>query len=209
MALFLSTAADSMNALIDLFSIVRCDANLGQNDIPGFVRITYAKSGPGAGQDRIEELVGVGPAISVHALTSGTNVPDGTGNMVPINLVGGVTFPAVADNLSANHIQVAYCFDNEMFAFDANVPRQKISLPRSVILFHELSHAFHRADGTFNAGDPEFQAETDENLYRAQVGLALRNPNDHDGGEGASNGQTVPGCSGMQSPPGQTPTCSC
>jgi hypothetical protein len=212
MPLFLSLVAKSGAALVDLFTIVRCDANLGSNTVAGnnlFDAVTYAKSVAGAGQDRIQALVGLAANVSIHALTTGSTIPDGMGGMVPINLVGGATFPPAASPPFASLIQVAYCFDNQMFAFDAG--GAMISLPRSVILFHELSHAFHRANGTFNAGDPEFQAETDENLYRAQVGLSLRDPNNHNGGEGASNGQVVPTCTGMppQPPGGTSSCCSC
>ena len=209
MPLFLSTIANAGAALVDLFTIARCDANLGSSPVPGnndFDRVMYVESAAGAGQDRIQALVGLAANVSIHALTTGSMVPDGMGGMVPINLVGGATFPAVPNAFFGTLIQVAYCFDNQMFAFD--IGGAMISLPRSVILFHELSHGFHRANGTFNAANPEFQAETDENLYRAQVGLTLRDPNNHNGGEGASNGETVPSCSGLPpQPPGGTPSC--
>jgi hypothetical protein len=177
--------------MADLFTIVRCDGGIGETDVNAQVtQVTYAKSAAGVGQDRIQTLVGLATNIAISATTAGTTIPDGMGGMVPINLVGGVTFVD-----AGGVIQVAYCFDNHMFAFDTGGAR--IELPRSVILFHELAHAFHRANGTFNAGNPEFQAITDENTYRAQVGLTARDPNNHDGGEGAGNGQTIPSCSDM------------
>lgn len=192
MPLFLNRSTDTGASLADLFVIVRCDGGLGQVTGTGQVdQVTYAKSGAGAGQDRIEALVGGTGNIVISAAPSGTLIPDGQGGTVPINLVGGVTFAPDANGI----IQVAYCFDNRMFAFDTGGNR--IELPRSVILFHELAHAFHRANGSFNSGDPEFQAITDENAYRNQVGLTNRDPNNHDGGEGTGNGQTIPGCSGM------------
>lgn len=194
LSLFISNLSDAAQATTDLFAIVRCDGGLGQASVPmnnQVAKVTYTKSVAGAGQDRIEALVAVATPVVISAATSGTTIPDGMGGTVPINLVGGATFPPDANGI----IQVAYCFDNIMFAFDAG--GAKISLPRSVILFHELAHAFHRANGTFNVANPESQAETDENAFRAQVGLTARDANNHNGGEGLSNGQSVPSCSGM------------
>ncbi len=195
MSLFISRLANDGAALSDVFSITRCDANLGQNPVNSQVdRIAYTKTSSGAGQDRIEALVGAAGDVVVSAFPAGSQIPDGSGGTVPIELVGGATFPPD----SAGLIQVAYCFNNQMFAFAPG--GAQISLPRQVILFHELAHAFHRAIGDFNSADPEFQAITDENTFRAQVGLAARDPTNHNGGQGAGNGQQVPSCTGM--PPG-------
>src|SRR5437868_8093779 len=125
--------------MADLFTIVRCDGAIGETDVnPQVVRVTYAQSAAGAGQDRIQELVGLGANIAISAAGTGTLIPDGMGGTVPVNLVGGATFPPDTSGI----IQVVYCFNNQMFAFDTGGAR--ISLPRSVILFHELAHAFHR-----------------------------------------------------------------
>lgn len=203
MPLFISKLANPGQATADLFTIVRCDGGIGQTDVNAQVsQVTYTKTAPGGtGQNRIEALVGLATNIAISAAPTGTTFPDGMGGNIPINLVGGVTFPPDANGI----IQVAYCFDNQMFAFDTG--GTAISLPRSVILFHELAHAFHRGNGTFNAGNPEFQAITDENTFRAQVGLTARDPNNHNGGEGPSNGQSPPSCSGMGPQPVGCCTC--
>lgn len=206
MTLFLSKLANDGAALVDLFTITRCDAALGTTVGTSQVdQVNYAKTTSGAGQDRIEALVQSAGNVVVSAVPNGTTIPDGAGNMIPINLVGGATYPPDAAGL----IQVAYCFDNAMYGFDA--AGNQISLPRSDILFHELSHAFHRANGTFNAADPEFQAISDENAYRAQVGLPARDPANHNGGQGPGDGRQVPTCTGMGSPgsSGASPCCSC
>ncbi|WP_146256095.1 hypothetical protein [Aestuariivirga litoralis] len=209
MTLFLSKLANTGAALVDVFTIVRCDSALGSDTINAQVdRISYAKTSSGAGQDRIEALVQSAGNVVVSAVPNGTTIPDGSGGMIPVNLVGGATYPPDAAGL----IQVVYCFDNAMFGFDA--AGGQISLPRSDILFHELSHAFHRANGTFNAADPEFQAISDENTYRAQVGLPLRDPTNHNGGQGPGDGRQVPTCTGMgpagpTGPTGPSPCCSC
>jgi hypothetical protein len=48
--------------------------------------------------------------------------------------------------------------------------------------------------------DLEFQATADENAFRGQVGLALRDPHNHNGELGPGNGQTVPDCTGAGNP---------
>lgn len=207
MPLFINRLSGSAaDATADLFAIVRCDGGLGQSDVNNQVtRISYSKTNAGAGQDRIEALVNSAGNVVITAAPSGTMIPDGTGGTVPINLVGGVTFAPDANGI----VQVVYCFNTQMFVFDAT--GAQISLPRSIILFHELSHAFHRVNGTFAATTAlqESQAITDENAYRAQVGLALRDPSRPDGGAGTGNGQAVPACSGMTNGAGQNNCCGC
>jgi hypothetical protein len=53
------------------------------------------------------------------------------------------------------------------------------------LLIHELSHAYYMATGTL-AASPEPQAIADENNYRAEVNLPLRNPNNSTGGCGTA-----------------------
>lgn len=76
-----------------------------------------------------------------------------------------------------------------------------------VLLFHELAHTFHLGNGTFNAATPEPQAKTDENTYRTQVGLALRDVSNHNGGIGAGDGLQVPSRAAPGSPPGNCCCC--
>ena len=55
MTLFLSKLANDGAALVDVFTIVRCDSALGTTTATNQVdRVTYAKTSSGAGQDRIE-----------------------------------------------------------------------------------------------------------------------------------------------------------
>ncbi|HVB63412.1 MAG TPA: hypothetical protein VNE17_01690 [Nitrolancea sp.] len=79
-----------------------------------------------------------------------------------------------------------------MFDVDGN----HISTPNPVILYHELSHAFRAATGTTQPND-EIPAETDENVMRSELGLCLRDVNNHDGGCGSGDscgGTTNNGC---------------
>lgn len=212
MPLFLSRLANDGAALVDVFTITRCDGGLGVDAAgPQVDRITYQKTAAGAGQDRIEALVNIPTNIVISAVPAGTLVDVGAAGTVPINLIGGVTFAPDANGF----IQIAYCFDNQMFAFAPG--GAMVSLPRAVILFHELAHAFHRANGTFAATNAaqEAQAIVDENTFRAQVGLAARDPANANGGEGPGNGQTIPTClnppglPGSPPPPPASQCCSC
>ena len=212
MPLFLSKLANDGAALVDVFTITRCDGGLGvEASGPQVDKLIYQKSAAGAGQDRIEALINIAANIVISAFPAGTLIDVGAASLVPINLIGGVTFAPDASGF----IQIAYCFDNQMFAFAAG--GAKISLPRSVILFHELAHAFHRANGTFatTQNSQEAQAIVDENTFRAQVGLAARDPANANGGEGAGNGQTIqtclnpPGLPVSPPPPPISPCCSC
>jgi len=56
--------------------------------------------------------------------------------------------------------------------------------------------------GHSNAGDPEFASLRQMKIsIERKVGLALRDPNNHNGGEGPSNGPNRPSCSGMRRSP--------
>ena len=191
MPLFNDLGGFSTTCLLDMTEIVRCDGGFGDTTVAGdptVRRFTYAPTIGGTSQTRIAALVGVGSNIVVGAVGAGFVLADGT----PITAVAGVTqFPD-----AAGVIRILYDVDSSYFVFAAD--GSQISFPRTVCLYHELAHAFHMANGTLSA-NPEFQAETDENGFRSQVGLALRDPNNHAGGLGAGNGEAVPSCSGAPS----------
>ena len=194
MPLFLDVVQAFVNTgRSDLLQIVRCDTGLGDSNVPGdntAVQITYTQNTNGAGQNRMAQLVGVGSNIVISPVDSSFVFPDNT----PITAVSGRTF------LDGAIIRVAYdaswAADNGYFVLDTG--GNAISFPTPVMLFHELSHAFHLAIGDSPPPGPaaEFQAETDEDAFRAQVGLAARDPNNHDGGIGVGNGESVPDCTG-------------
>ena len=78
MTLLLSKLANDGAALVDVFTIIRCDSALGVTVATSQVdRITYAKMSSGAGHDRIEAMVKSASNVVVSAVPSGTNIPDG------------------------------------------------------------------------------------------------------------------------------------
>jgi hypothetical protein len=90
--------------------------------------------------------------------------------------------------LDGDAIRVVYdvsrCCGEGVFNFD--IAGNKISKPNPVVLYHELSQAFRAATNTQAAND-EIPAETDENVLRSQLGLCLRDVNNHDGGCGSGD----------------------
>ena len=87
--------------------------------------------------------------------------------------MSGQTFPF--DGTAIRVIYDSSCAAGSgYFIFDTAL--NPISFPTPVMLFHELSHAFHMDVGDIPADGPsaEFQAETDEDAFRAQVGLTAR-----------------------------------
>lgn len=189
MPLFNDLVGFSTTSLLDMTEIVRCDGGFGDAAVAGDPTVrqfTYGPTAGGTSQTRIAALVGIGSNIVVGAVGAGFVLSDGT----PITAVAGVTqFPD-----AAGVIRILYDVDSSYFVFASD--GSQISFPRTVCLYHELAHAFHIANGTLNTANPEFQAETDENGFRTQVGLVLRDPNNHAGGLGGGNGQSVPSCSG-------------
>ncbi|WP_297971549.1 M91 family zinc metallopeptidase, partial [uncultured Amaricoccus sp.] len=192
MPLFNDLGGFSNTCMLDMVEIVRCDGGFGDTVVTGDTTVrqfTYSPSLSGTSQTRIAALVGIGSNIVLGAVGAGFVLPDGT----PITAAAGVTFPPDA----AGVIRILYDVQSAYFVFASD--GSQISFPRTVCLYHELAHAFHIANGTLDTANPEFQAETDENGFRAQVGLTLRDPNNHAGGLGAGNGQVVPSCSGVDS----------
>lgn len=196
MPLFIDVTLPRANsAELDLLQIARCDGGLGEAAMPNdntAVQVTYEQSTSGVGQDRLKQLVTSGTNIVIHPVDSSFVFGDGT----PITSVSGQTFP-----FDGTAIRVIYdsswAAGSGYFVFDTAL--NPISFPTPVMLFHELSHAFHMDVGDIPADGPsaEFQAETDEDAFRAQVGLTARDPTNHDGGVGMGNGQVVPDCSGL------------
>ena len=79
---------------------------------------------------------------------------------------------------------VSQCCGQGIYMFDTD--GNHISSPNPTILYHELSHAFRAATGT-QATNDEPPAETDENVMRSELGVCLRDVNNHDGGCGTGN----------------------
>ncbi len=201
MPLFIDITLNVAQPTVDLFSIARCDTAVGQQNVsdPTATQVTYnssQKKNSGAGPDRLFTLCNsIATNIVIHAVNSSYILPDGT----PITQSAGQTFP-----FDGTAIRIIYdCTSaggSGYFVF--NTGGSQISFPSPVLLFHELSHAFHLAKGDSPPPGPaaEHQAITDEDAFRQQVGIALRDPNNHAGGVGSGNGQDVPQCGGSVPP---------
>lgn len=188
MTLFIDQAGSPSCVESDLLAI--CAGNnggFGDAPVPGdstVMQVTYTEQPGGpATADRLNTLVNTnfGMPIVITGLPAGVADPhtgrDETGN--------GATF---VDRTGASPVirvvyDVGQCNGTGIFLFDTG--GNHIIAPNSVILYHELSHAFHVATGTSQPND-EPPAETDENVMRAELGIPLRDINNHDGGCGIS-----------------------
>jgi hypothetical protein len=188
MTLYLDQGGDSAAAFGDLYNgASRQDGGLGEDNDPTdntVLIVTYTESaGQGATADRLNTLVNTdfGTPIVITALPGG--IDPYLGNDVTGN---GQTY--VDSTSGFNVIRVVYddsqCNGAGIFAFDTG--GNQISFPGTVLLYHELSHAYRDATGTTQPND-EIPAETDENVLRAELGLCLRDVNNHGGGCGVGD----------------------
>lgn len=146
---------------------------------PSAVQVAYVQTVSGFGQNRLAGLVGVGSNIVVTGVDSSFVLNGG-----PISNSAGLTFVDSFGIIRCVY-DVTQCGGSNYFVFDSG--GNQISFPNFVLIGHEMSHAFHIAIGDLSS-DPEFQAETDENGYRSQNGLTLRDPTNHAGGCGLGGG---------------------
>lgn len=187
MSIFLDLAGVSGTGFFNLFTISGSDGGLGLTDVPGdptVFEITYTETaGQPATADRLNQLVNnnfPSPVTTTQDIVvtplNGGNDPHGSGDVTG----NGVTY--IDSTGSKTVIRVVYdvsqCCGKGLACFDTG--GNHISTPNPVILYHELSHAFRAATGTQQPND-EPPAETDENVLRSQLGLCLRDVNNHNG----------------------------
>jgi hypothetical protein len=185
MSVFLDQSGLSSTGFGNLYTISGQDGGLGDTPVPTdptVNQITYVETpGQPATADRLNTLVNTnfGTPIVVSALNDGTDPITG----IDLTSVAGETY--VDSSSGSPVIRVVYdasqCLGAGFFVFDTG--GNHITFPNPVILYHELSHAFRVATGTTQPND-EIPAETDENVLRAQLGLCLRDVNNHGGGCG-------------------------
>lgn len=193
MTILLDLSGVSGVAFFNLLTISGDDGGLGLTDKPGdptVFPITYLETpGQPATADRLNQLVNnnfgapvtTTQNIVVTAMNGGNDPYSGqdvTGN--------GITY--IDSSGSSTVIRVVYdvsqCCGKGLACFDTS--GNPISTPNPVILYHELSHAFRAATGTQQTND-EPPAETDENVMRTELGLCLRDVNNHGGQCGSGN----------------------
>lgn len=184
MTLFIDQSGEPSSVFGDLYSISRQDGGLGDTDVvgdPTVVQVTYDETaGQPATADRLNTLVNTdfGTPIVMTALAGGIDPYSGLD-------VTGNGFTYIDSSSGSNVIRVVYdvsqCNGAGIFMYD--IDGNQIASPNPVILYHELSHAYRAATGTTQPND-EPPAETDENVMRSELGLCLRDVNNHDGGCG-------------------------
>jgi len=187
MTLFLDQSGDSSTALKNLHTISWKDGGLGTQAIPTdptVLLVTYTETtGQPATADRLDTLVNTNWAdpIVITALNGGIDPYSGLD-------VTGNGFTYIDRTSGTDIIRVVYdigqCEGRGIATFDT--AGNAITTPNPVILYHELSHAFRAATGT-NQPNDEPPAETDENVMRTELGLCLRDVNNHAGQCGPGN----------------------
>ena len=180
----------------DLVDIVRCDAGLTVSEPTLFAReVAYSqKQGAVASSSRILEIINSPVMVYISGMGYNDVIPDHGA----ISEAGGITQGRVSPE---QPISIWYDITDAagMHWTVKDKDWQDIYCPRQVILYHELAHAYHDLKGDLAATphDREVQAIADENVFRGQLGLTLRNATAHRGGPGmpAHGGVTFPKCS--------------
>jgi hypothetical protein len=197
MTLFTDLSGMSSVAFSNLFTISGDDGGLGVTDAPGDTTVFLVQYTETAGQpataDRLSALVNTdfGMPIVITAVNGGNDPYSGLD-------VTGNGFTYILDSVIRIVYDISQCCGQGIFVFDTG--NNHISLPNPVILYHELSHAFRAGQGTTQTND-EPPAETDENVLRTQLGLCLRDVNNHGGGCGSGDN-----CGGSDGGPDGGPT---
>jgi hypothetical protein len=180
----------------DLVDIVRCDAGLTVSEPTLFARqVAYTqKQAAVASSSRILEIINSPVMVYISGMGYSDVIPD----VGSISEAGGITMRRASPEVP---ISIWYDITDAagMHWTVKDKDWQDIYCPRQVILYHELAHAYHdlKGDLAATAHDREVQAIADENIFRGQLGLTLRNPTAHRGGPGtpAHGGITFPKCS--------------
>jgi len=199
MPLFVSNNGHLSDVETDLLTISLNDGGLGDSGLGNVdpVQIIYNPSNGGFGPNLLDALINqLANSIFVSGVDSTFILPDGT----PITNAAGTTFcPDGAGNINVVY-DVGQCGGQIYYLYDAG--GNQISFDNFLILCHELSHAYHYAigDATCTNGVPdnppayEVQGENDENQCRQEHGMALRDPNNHNGGCGFTGPPPPPPC---------------
>ncbi|MDF3554507.1 CFI-box-CTERM domain-containing protein [Bacillus cereus] len=167
------------------FNIVMGDMGLGDQLVPGdntVIQITYIQTIQGMAQTHLHMVVNNFPTkIVITGVDSSFTFSDGSS----ITSMGGVTFKKPNGVIHIIY-DVNECNGSGYHVYD--IAGTEIPMPKHVILFHELSHAFHEAGSGNHLQLPTQQKEQiaidDENGFRYQIKLPLRDHNNHAGGCG-------------------------
>ena len=188
---------------LNLYTISREDGNFGEVAPPGDPSVTQveykgaAPTPPTAA--RLYELANTtfDLPIVVTGLAGGIDPYSGmdvTGN--------GFTYvdPTASTTFAGGLVRVVYdlnqCNGAGIVGFD--ITNKRITTPNPVLLYHELSHAFRAAKHQTDPVNDEIPAETDEDVMRSELGLCLRDVNNH----GGDCGPPADDCGGSNGDPG-------
>jgi hypothetical protein len=187
---------------LNLYTISREDGNFGESPPPGDNSVTQieykgaAPTSPTAA--RLYELANTNfdLPIVITGLAGGVDPYSGqdvTGN--------GFTYvDSTGSTFAGGVVRVVYdlnqCNGAGIVGFD--ITGKRITTPNPVLLYHELSHAFRAAQNETDPTNDEIPAEKDENVMRSELGLCLRDVNNH----GGDCGLPADDCGGSDGNPG-------
>lgn len=142
-------------------------------------QVTYHQDSGGFAASRIATIANVLPDPIVLSTKNSTyTLPDGT----PITTVqAAILFATFGQILVWDQ---TYCNGDGYHVF--NAAGEPIEQESYLTVFHELSHAYHNAMGSSptDLAASEALAITETNILRSELGLELRDPNNHNGGCG-------------------------
>jgi hypothetical protein len=175
----------------DLLQIARCDPGLTTFQASPFVlEVAYQqKEQAVASSSRLLALANGATNILIIGVNSTFVCPDGT--VITAN-GGGETFPGSLTEPITIYLDVTDAAGQGYHVL--NPMGQTIPFPRPVLLYHELAHAYHmlQRDEPASQQAQQVQAIRDENVFRAQVYIELRNSTKDAGGPGLASHQGFP-----------------
>jgi hypothetical protein len=175
---------DSNQVLLDLDKIVgepgtNAEPVILEGETIGYT-ISYTQNTNGVGPNRVREIVNHEGMVYIYGTPCGQNyLPD----MTEICNHAGYTYWDGDEDwgvdLVYNVTQCNDAFPYTLHYWVTGMNNQHIDFRNEVILFHELSHAWHILNGTHNDDVTleQLSAIEDENLYRSERGMDLRNNN--------------------------------
>jgi hypothetical protein len=176
MTIFIDTSRGTESAVFQaLLEIARCDPGLtGYQTDPSYVSVSYTQKIPGvASSNRLQTIVNfVGPIV-IYGVDDTFQI-DGQ----YIIDSGGWTFAGSSSNDDCE-IYIDVSDAGGLHYCDLDAAGNKIYSPLCVTLYHELAHAYHnliKGDAPQDRVADQQLAIKDENAFRAQLGLPLRNP---------------------------------
>jgi hypothetical protein len=190
-AVYIDTFGSPDQVFADFSSLIAGAGTLGEVNVPGYTdlyQLTYDAPGADAVCQRIKALVDHTANVVVSGVPSSFIV-----NGTSITQSAGVTMDgttSAGEQVTRVIYDVGLCNGSGYWVDGQS--GSHISLPRAILLYHELSHAWHAFNGTVSSDTAaeEQAAESDENVARSKFGEPLRLTTSHSGGCGAPSTST-------------------